>query len=155
MDSFHLAGLPDRGKDNYEDKDIDKDLSGHCPLKSLSTGQFSPGWSPRDLQIFSTECMPPPPRRNQAGRRVNWGQSQKISRIVSWSCFIVAPVADLHLEVCIVPQQLGHPASKGEDNKEKEEHPLDNVDDHLAKGDLERTQVGVDGEQVGHLLDIS
>ena len=74
-------------------------------------------------------------------------------QIFVWSC-LIAPVADLHLQVCIVPQQLGHPASKGKDNEEKEEHPLDNVNDHLAKGDLERTQVGVDGEQVGHLLDI-
>ena len=61
------------------------------------------------------------------------------------------PVTDLHLEVCIVPQQLGHSAAKGKDDKEKEKHPLDDVDDHLAEGDLERTKVGVDREQVGHL----
>ena len=62
------------------------------------------------------------------------------------------PVTDLHFEVCIVPQELGHPAAKGKDDKEKEKHPLDDVDDHLAEGDLEWPQVGVDGEQVGHLL---
>ena len=61
------------------------------------------------------------------------------------------PVTDLHLKVCIVPQELGHPAAKGKDDKEEEKHPLHNVDDHLAEGDLERTQVRVDGEQVGHL----
>ena len=54
------------------------------------------------------------------------------------------PVTDLHLEVCIVPQKLGHPAAKGKDDKEKEKHPLNDVNDHLAEGDLEGTQVGVD-----------
>ena len=59
-------------------------------------------------------------------------------------CGDVVPVTDLHLEVCIVPEQLGHSAAKGKDNEEKEEHPLDNVDDHLAQGNLQRAKVGID-----------
>ena len=39
-----------------------------------------------------------------------------------------SPVADLHLQVSVVPEQLGHPTAKSKDDEEEEEHPLDDVD---------------------------
>ena len=46
------------------------------------------------------------------------------------------PVTDLHLEVCIVPQKLGHPAAKGKDDKEKDTD--DSMEGLLESDDLPR-----------------
>lgn len=51
----------------------------------------------------------------------------------------------------VVPVQLVNPARVGEADEKGDEKELEDVDDHTPEGDLERTQMGVDGEDVDQL----
>ena len=55
------------------------------------------------------------------------------------------------LQISIIPQQLVHATAEGKEDKEVEDEPLGDVDSHPTEGDLERTEVGIDGEDVDQL----
>ena len=60
-------------------------------------------------------------------------------------------VALLSLEVRVVPEQLVHTAPEGEHDQDEQEHPLHDVKDHFAEGNLQGTEVRVDGQDVDNL----
>ncbi len=61
---------------------------------------------------------------------------------------LAAVVAQLPVDVGVVPQQLVHAAPEREDDEYVEEEELHDVVDHPAERDLERAEVVVDGEDV-------
>ncbi len=50
-----------------------------------------------------------------------------------------------------LPEQLIEAATECEEDEDVEDHPLEDVDDHFAKWNLEGSEVGVDAEDVDQL----